>query len=140
MNALQNILAELQNEVQQLKLENKDLKRTARLQEKEIRKLDNDEAELPSLLQKHNEEMRTMREQIRRQRETGTKLNEELRRRDLEVIKLKDKLQRCEEIIQDKKLNERDRLNQKVDELQADLEEKQKKITVSFCICVCFIE
>ena len=57
VNALQNLILELQNENEQLRLENRDLKRSSRIQEKVIKKYDNEEAEVPLLIQKHNSEV-----------------------------------------------------------------------------------
>ena len=57
VNALQNLILELQNENEQLRLENRDLKRSSRIQEKAIKKYDNEEAEIPLIIQKHNSEV-----------------------------------------------------------------------------------
>lgn len=57
VNALHNLILELQNENEQLRLENRDLKRSSRIQEKAIKKFDNEEAEIPFLIQKHSSEV-----------------------------------------------------------------------------------
>ena len=57
VNSLQNLILELQSENEQLRLENRDLKRSSRIQEKVIKKYDNEEAEIPLLIQKHNSEV-----------------------------------------------------------------------------------
>ena len=57
VNALQNFVMELESEIEQLRQENRDLKRESRIHEKTIRKYDNEEAEVPFLIQKHNSEV-----------------------------------------------------------------------------------
>ena len=57
VNTLQNLILELQSEINHLRVENRDLKRSSRIQEKVIKKLDDEEAEIPVLIQKHNSEV-----------------------------------------------------------------------------------
>ena len=57
VNTLQNLILELQSEINHLRVENRDLKRSSRIQEKVIKKLDDEEAEIPVLIRKHNSEV-----------------------------------------------------------------------------------
>lgn len=129
--ALHNVIYELQQQVDSLTVENKDLKRAARLQDREIRKLDGAEAELPSLLKKHSAEMRVLQERGKRQKEAYDKARENLKRRDMELIKVKEKLKKYEDMAKEQNLPEKTTLNKKVETLEKEMEEKDKKIAVS---------
>lgn len=126
--ALHNVIYELQQQVDSLTVENKDLKRAARLQDREIRKLDGAEAELPSLLKKHSAEMRVLQERGKRQKEASDKARDNLKRRDMELIKVKEKLKRYEDMAKEQNLPEKSTLNKKVETLEKEMEEKDKKI------------
>merc|ERR1711871_343958 len=126
---MQNVISELQAQVDTLTMENRDLKKIARIQDKEIKKLDSAEADLPMIIEKHNNEMSVAKENYRRQCETAEKTKQELRRREKELIKTKDKLGKAEGIIKEKNLAERSSLNKKLKEMEEEIEEKQKKIT-----------
>lgn len=129
--ALHNVIFELQQHIENLTTENKDLKRASRLQDKELRRLDNAEAELPMLMKKHSEEMRILKEKYKRQKEAADKARENLKRRDDELVKTKDKLKKYQNMVKDKNLNEKTNLNKRVEELEKTLQEKNEKISVS---------
>lgn len=138
VSRLHNILEELQQEVEELKDENKSLKRVSHRQEKQIKKIDDEEASLPMLLQRHSAEMRTLKERLRRNQEILHKKEKESRDRDHEIQKLRDKVSNYRELSQDKKLQERAALAKKLEKLQSDMAEKDKKITVSRQNLYCF--
>lgn len=138
VSRLHNILEELQQEVEELKDENKSLKRVSHRQEKQIKKIDDEEASLPMLLQRHSAEMRTLKERLRRNQEILHKKEKESRDRDHEIQKLRDKVSNYRELSQDKKLRERAALAKKLEKLQSDMAEKDKKITVSRQNLYCF--
>ena len=124
-------MEELQQEIEELKHENKSLKRVGHRQEKQIKKIDEEEASLPMLLQRHSAEMRTLKERLRRNQDTLHRKDKESRDRDHEIQKLRDKVSSYRELSQDKKLEERAALAKKLEKLQNDMAEKNKKITVS---------
>lgn len=131
VSRLHNIVEELQQEIEELKHENKSLKRVGHRQEKQIKKIDEEEASLPMLLQRHSAEMRTLKERLRRNHDTLHRKDKESRDRDHEIQKLRDKVSSYRELSQDKKLEERAALAKKLEKLQNDMTEKDKKITVS---------
>ncbi|XP_057307994.1 uncharacterized protein LOC130645884 [Hydractinia symbiolongicarpus] len=126
--ALHNIIHDLQHQIETLTIENRDLKRAARLQDREIRKLDNAEAELPSLLKKHSSEMFMMQEKFRKQKEVGDKAKQDLKKREDELYKTKEKLRKYEKMAKEKNLAERNTLSKKLEEMETAMEEKNKKI------------
>ena len=131
VSRLHNIVEELQQEIDELKHENKSLKRVSHRQEKQIKKIDEEEASLPMLLQRHSAEMRTLKERLRRNQDILHRKDKESRDRDHEIQKLRDKVSGYRELSQDKKLEERAALAKKLEKLQNDMAEKDKKITVS---------
>ena len=131
VSRLHNVVEELHLELEELKEENKSLKRVSHRQERQIKKIDEEEASLPMLLQRHSAEMRTLKERLRRNQEIMHKKEKESRDRDHEIQKLHDKVLSYRELSQDKKLEERAALAKKLEKLQSDIAQKDKKITVS---------
>ena len=131
VSRLHNIMEELQQEVEDLKSENKSLKRVSHRQEKEIKKIEDEEASLPVLLQRHSAEMRTLKERLRRNQETLHKKEKESHERDKEIQKLRSKVKNYQELSQDRKLEERAALAKKVENIEDEMSSKDKKILVS---------
>lgn len=128
VSRLHNIVEELQQEVDELKSENKSLQRVSHRQEKEIRKIDNEEASLPILLQRHSAEMRTLKQRLRRNQEVLSRKDKESHERDKEIQKLRDKVKNYRELSQDKKLEERAALAKKLQNIEDEMASKDKKI------------
>ncbi|XP_015756060.1 PREDICTED: lebercilin-like [Acropora digitifera] len=131
VSRLHNIVEELQQEVDELKSENKSLHRVSHRQEKEIRKIDNEEASLPILLQRHSAEMRTLKQRLRRNQEVLSRKEKESHERDKEIQKLRDKVKNYRDLSQDKKLEERAALAKKLQNIEDEMASKDKKILVS---------
>ena len=66
--ALHNVIFELQQHIETLTQENKDLRKAGRLQDRELKKMDNQEAELPSFIKKHSEELRVVQQKFKKQK------------------------------------------------------------------------
>lgn len=128
VSRLHNIVEELQQEVDELKSENKSLHRVSHRQEKEIRKIDNEEASLPILLQRHSAEMRTLKQRLRRNQEVLSRKEKESHERDKEIQKLRDKVKNYRDLSQDKKLEERAALAKKLQNIEDEMASKDKKI------------
>ena len=131
VSRLYNILEELQQEVEELKDENKSLKRVSHRQEKQIKKIDEEEASLPMLLQRHSAEMRTLKERMRKNQEVLHKKERESKDRDAEIQKLRDQVKNFRALSQDRKLEERAALAKKLENVQDEIATKDKKILVS---------
>lgn len=128
VSRLYNILEELQQEVEELKDENKSLKRVSHRQEKQIKKIDEEEASLPMLLQRHSAEMRTLKERMRKNQDVLHKKERESKERDAEIQKLRDKVKSFRVLSQDRKLEERAALAKKLENVQDEIATKDKKI------------
>ena len=137
VSRLNNVMEELQLEVDELKSENKSLKRVSHRQEREIKKIDEEEASLPILLRRHSAEMQTLKERLRRNQEVLHKKEKESRDRDKEIQKLRDKVKNYRELSEDKKLEERAALAKKLENIENEMASKDKKIVVSETVYNC---
>ena len=80
-------------------------------------------------------QVRILREKLKRQKEGNDKFQDEIHRKDVEIQRLRDKVKKYEDMVRNKQLDERDRLQQKLTILEADLTDKEAKIMVSFIQC-----
>jgi TolA-binding protein len=128
---LYNTVEELQQEVDNLRQENRTLKRVHVKQEREIKKIEKAEASLPQLLHRHSAELRTYREQLKKNKMDRSKKEKESHHNDVEILKLKDKLQHYKSLDDDKKLEERAALARRLEKVENDLSERDRKITVN---------
>ena len=66
LRTLQNELADARRELGELKKENRLLNRLQARQERELDRFQSEEGELPQILMRHTEEVRVLKEQLRR--------------------------------------------------------------------------
>lgn len=128
---LYNIVEELQQEVDNLRQENRTLKRINVKQERELKRVDREEGSLPQLLQRHSAELRTYRERLKRNKQEIIKKEKESQSHDTELTKLRDKLQHYKELDNNKKLEERATLAKKLEKVERGLSDRDSKILVS---------
>ena len=76
-------------------------------------------------------QVRFLKDKLKRQKDESGRAQDEVKRKDLEMLKLRDKVKKYEEIMKEKRLDERDRLQQKLEKLEAELFEKEGKVLVS---------
>lgn len=127
---LYNTVEDLQHEVDNLWQENKTLKRLHVKQEKELKQMEKAEASLPQLLHRHSAELRTYRERLKKTKGDMTKKEKESHNNDMEITKLRDKVQHYKSLDNDKKLEERAALTRKLEKVDKALSEKDKRIMV----------
>ncbi|CAL1540298.1 unnamed protein product [Lymnaea stagnalis] len=135
LSASRNRINELRNKVEELRIQIKDLEQENRLykkmqfrQEKAIRVIEEKENDLPSILDKHNNEVRALREQNRKMKEKYDKSDRYLRDAEDELERVKKKMNKYKEMCEQKELMERDELTRKLTKAELDLEEKEAKI------------
>ena len=116
--SLHNVIHELQQQCAELTQENRDLKRNARQQDRDLRKLDSTEAQLPAILKKHNNEIEMLMEKFRRQKETSTSLDQNLRRADAELLKARDRIKEYQAMVKERNLGERIELRNMMEDLE----------------------
>ncbi|XP_064627268.1 zinc finger CCCH domain-containing protein 13-like isoform X3 [Lineus longissimus] len=128
INELRNQVEELNLLVQDLKLENRTMKRDFRRQDKALSRYEVQESELPSLIAQHSEEVRTLRDQIKRSKEKYENSNKRYKDLSEELHKTKKLLKQYKDLAEHKKLGERDELARKLTQTEVEMDEKDKKI------------
>ncbi|XP_076078652.1 uncharacterized protein LOC143048705 isoform X14 [Mytilus galloprovincialis] len=128
INELKNQLQDFRLNLDEMKEENKLLKKTQKRQEKALGKFENEESDLPQLLQRHNNEVRTLREQLKKTQDKYQRTDRYLRDAEDELDKTKNKLKKYKNLAEDKNLLERQELQKKVQQTEIDLEEKDVKV------------
>ncbi|KAH9503652.1 hypothetical protein Btru_067066 [Bulinus truncatus] len=144
LSASRNKINELRNKVEELRIQIKDLEQENRLykklqfrQEKAIRVIEEKENDLPSILDKHNNEVRSLREQNRKLKEKYDKTDRYLRDAEDELERVKKKMNKYKEMCEQKELRERDELTRKLTTAELDIEEKMSKIKYCLFFFIC---
>merc|ERR1712025_1298028 len=109
-------------------MENKLYKKLQFRQEKAIRTMEDKENDLPHILEKHSNEVRTLKENNRRLREKYDKTDRYLRDAEDELEKANKRMKKYKEIVEEKDLKERDELTKKLQKSEIEMEEKDVKI------------
>ena len=131
ISTLQNELAEKKSALQSLHKENKLLVRLQARQEKELNKLQHQEGELPQILARHAEEVRALREQLRRSHEAARAAEKRLTEVGEELHRASGRVKELENVVKKKDLMERAALTLELQQANDTISAKDKKITVS---------
>ena len=131
ISALQNELAEKKAELNGLRKENKLLLRLQARQEKELNKLQHQEGELPQILASHAQEVRALREHLRRTQEVAHVAEKKLTEVREELLKTSGRVKELEDAARKKDLMERVALTLQVQQANDGISAKDKKIAVS---------
>ncbi|XP_060602987.1 lebercilin-like isoform X2 [Ruditapes philippinarum] len=128
INEIQNQNQELLLQLKDLKDENKLLKKTQHRADKALQKFEDRESDLPQLIQRQNNEVRSLKDQIRKWREKYEKTDRYLRDAEDELEKAKSKLKKLKTLADEKDLPERSELNKKLHNAELDMEAKDVKV------------
>lgn len=128
INEIQNQNQELHLQLKELRDENKLLKKTQLRADKALQKFEDRESELPQLIQRQNNEVRSLKDQIRKWREKYEKTDRYLRDAEDELEKVKVKLKKLKSLADEKDLPERAELNKKLNNSELEIEAKEVKI------------
>ncbi|XP_061176689.1 LOW QUALITY PROTEIN: uncharacterized protein LOC133185468 [Saccostrea echinata] len=128
LNELRNQIEDMQTAFRDLKEENKLLKKMQHRQEKALVKYEETEGELPQIIARHQNEVRTLKENLRKTREKYERTDRYLRDAEDELDKVKGKLKRYKSLADQNNLKERDELQKENQRLQIELEEKEIRI------------
>lgn len=131
INEIQNQNQELQLQLREQREENKLLKKTQHRADRALIKFEDRESELPQLIQRQNNEVRSLRDQIRKWREKYEKTDRYLRDAEDELEKVKVKLKKLKSLADEKDLPERSELNKKLNNAELDIEKKEVNVKVS---------
>ncbi|XP_030913047.1 lebercilin isoform X2 [Geospiza fortis] len=128
INELRNELTELHIKLDELQKENRALKRLQHRQEKALNKFENTENEISQLLAQHNNEIRILRERLRKSQEKERATERRLKDTEDELYRKKTVLQKLKKLSADKHLAERDDLAKKLALAESKLEDREKRI------------
>ncbi|KAM6367956.1 lebercilin isoform 2-T4 [Alca torda] len=128
INELRNELTELHIKLDELQKENRALKRLQHRQEKALNKFEDTENEISQLLARHNNEIRILRERLRKSQERERATERRLKDSEDELYRTKTVLQKLKKLSADKHLAERDDLAKKLAYTESRLEESEKRI------------
>ncbi|NWQ85040.1 LCA5 protein, partial [Burhinus bistriatus] len=128
INELRNELTELHIKLDELQKENRALKRLQHRQEKALNKFEDTENEISQLLARHNNEIRILRERLRKSQERERATERRLKDSEDELYRTKTVLQKLKKLSADKHLAERDDLAKKLAYAESRLEESEKRI------------
>ncbi|NWH59162.1 LCA5 protein, partial [Geococcyx californianus] len=128
INELRNELTELHIKLDELQKENRALKRLQYRQEKALNKFEDTENEISQLLARHNNEVRILRERLRKSQERERATERRLKDSEEELYRTKTVLQKLKKLSADKHLAERDDLAKKLAYAESRLEDSEKRI------------
>ncbi|NXP74762.1 LCA5 protein, partial [Ramphastos sulfuratus] len=128
INELQNELTELHIKLDELQKENRVLKRLQHRQEKALNKFEDTENKISQLLARHNNEIRILRERLRKSQERERVTERQLKDSEDELYRTKTALQKLKKLSADKQLAERDDLAKKLACAESRLEDSEKRI------------
>ncbi|XP_058692761.1 lebercilin [Poecile atricapillus] len=128
INELRNELTELHIKLDELQKENRALKRLQHRQEKALNKFEDTENEISQLLARHNNEIRILRERLRKSQERERATERRLKDTEDELYRSKSVLQKLKKLSADKHLAERDDLAKKLALAESKLEDREKRI------------
>ncbi|NXT75200.1 LCA5 protein, partial [Zapornia atra] len=128
INELRNELTELHIKLDELQKENRALKRLQYRQEKALNKFEDTENEISQLLARHNNEIRILRERLRKSQERERATERRLKDSEDELYRTKTVLQKLKKLSADKHLAERDDLAKKLACAESRLEDSVKRI------------
>ncbi|KAF1584281.1 Lebercilin, partial [Eudyptes moseleyi] len=128
INELRNELSELHIKLDELQKENRALKRLQHRQEKALNKFEDTENEISQLLARHSNEIRILRERLRKSQERERATERRLKDSEDELYRTKTVLQKLKKLSADKHLAERDDLAKKLAYAESRLEDSEKRI------------
>ena len=135
IRALQNELAETKRELDEFRKENQLLNRLQVRQERELTKFQSQEGELPQILLRHAEEVRALREQLKRSQEASGGYQRKVNDLRQELQRVSDRKRKLEEVVRRRHLLERETLTVQLQEANDSIEDKNRRIAVSvFCL------
>lgn len=130
INELKNEVGDLQMKLEEYHKENKTLKRLHFRQEKALNKFEDTENEISQLLSRHNNEVRILRERLRKSQEKERNLEKKLKETEDELYRTNVALKKLKQLSENRHLAERDELTKKVDMIESRLDERERRVKV----------
>ncbi|XP_073531705.1 lebercilin [Phyllobates terribilis] len=128
INELRNEVTELQMKLEECQKENKALKRLQFRQEKALNKFEDTENEVSQLISRHNNEIRILRERLRKSQERERNTEKRLKETEEELYRANVALKKLKLLSENKHLAEREELTKKVDLLESRLDDRERRV------------
>eukprot|EP00730_Choanoeca_flexa_P014132 TRINITY_DN6065_c0_g1_i2.p1 TRINITY_DN6065_c0_g1~~TRINITY_DN6065_c0_g1_i2.p1 ORF type:complete len:649 (+),score=124.73 TRINITY_DN6065_c0_g1_i2:72-2018(+) len=128
VTGLENRLAQASKDNHKLKKELKLLENIQRRQEKALGKYESSESDIPKALRRKDEEIRTLRDQLRNAKDRMRELEDSQTKKDKHLQTIRDKTRHLEHIAKEKDLKGRAELEALVTTLEQQLHEANSKI------------
>ncbi|XP_053513816.1 lebercilin-like protein [Artibeus jamaicensis] len=125
---LKNELTEIHRKLEATIIENQFLKQLQFRHLKAIGKYETSQNNVPQIMLKHQNEVKNLRQLLRKSREKERTVSRKLRDTDSELLKTKDALQALQALSEDKSLAEREELTQRLAILTTKMEENDQKL------------
>ncbi|XP_076444819.1 uncharacterized protein LOC143282856 isoform X2 [Babylonia areolata] len=129
MKELRNQMNDMKKQLKAVKDENRLFKQVQYKQERALKRFEDTESQLPQLIQAHNNEVRSLREQLRQAKEKYEKTDRYLRDAEDELDKANSQLKRYKDLTQKKNLGERSDLDRRLTKAEESLEEKNSRMS-----------
>ncbi|XP_076271134.1 uncharacterized protein LOC143202970 [Rhynchophorus ferrugineus] len=130
LRQLQSQLNDANFHLAEVARENQVLKTLQKRQDKALSKYENTNADLPRLLNAHEQEIRVLTEKNRNLRRNVKELTEQLKLKDDELNKMKEHLFHLDKLNRDKHLVDREKLMEQVDDLKSRLSRSEEQVTM----------
>uniref|UniRef100_A0A2A4JQ47 Lebercilin domain-containing protein n=1 Tax=Heliothis virescens TaxID=7102 RepID=A0A2A4JQ47_HELVI len=127
---LQNQLSDAHYHLQELSNENRVLRAIQKKQEIALQRYENSNAELPTVLNSHNEEMRIQQSKYKQLKQQFKEVTAKLKERDMQLQQLRDEHQHLLELSKDRNLLEREKLQAQVTDLSSKVQQQNETITM----------
>ncbi|XP_057670427.1 lebercilin [Diorhabda carinulata] len=121
LRSIQSQLNDANFHLSELARENQFLKNLQKRQDKALSKYENTSADLPRLIRSHEEQLRAVTEKNKSQRLKIKELNDLLKIRDEELSKTQEKLIHFEKLNKDKRLLDREKMLEQIEDLKMKL-------------------
>ncbi|XP_070108326.1 lebercilin-like protein isoform X9 [Equus caballus] len=125
---LKNEVADIHRKLEATVIENQFLKQLQLRHLKAIGKYENSQNNLPQIMVKHQNEVKSLRQLLRKSQEKERSISRKLRNTDGELLRTKDALQALQKLSEDKNLEEREELTQRLSILKTKMEANDKQI------------
>ena len=129
LKLMESQLAELRRQLEDQRIENSTLRNIQRREEKAIKKYEEKEYDIHRIVRDYNHEIDHIKQVLTNERETKTRLEKQMEVRDEKLREQTKRLKQFEKIVQEKNLDERFELREKLNETDKKLQDYQEKLT-----------
>ncbi|OCT80215.1 lebercilin [Xenopus laevis] len=128
INELRNEITDLQIKLEHFQKENKILKKMQFRQEKALNKFEDTESEISQLISRHNNEIRALKEHLRKSQERERNTEKRLKEAEDELYRANSTLKKLKQLSENRHLGEREELAKKLDIAESKLDEQERRV------------